>query len=147
MESLPEFLTFSSENITPSPSVVNESERDAEFPLVKDPSTVVGDPALDEVKNIPVIDFNAFIVQSRSLNAIHTKFVNVGAYQIFNYMPGVLFLKQGFRKFVLMDKTSFDKLAEARVRISSALENHTAAEQRKFDLENCPIKIRIRTVF
>lgn len=144
-----DYLNFPSET-TDTAAIVNEPVRDVsivEFPIVKETpieSTEMGKP---EVKHVPVIDFSAFLKRSYPLNVINTKFVNVGVYQIFNYTPGVLFLKQGYRRFILMDKGTFDKMIASSESISFALQCLGTVEQRRFSFEDCPIHIRIRTVF
>lgn len=141
--SLLEYLNFPS-GTTDTPAIVNEPVRDVEFPLRPIESTYTGEP---EVKHVPVIDFSAFLKRSYPLNVINTKFVNVGVYQIFNYMPGVLFLKQGYKRFILVDKSSFEKIIASSESISFALQNLGTVEQRRFNFEDCSIQIRIRSVF
>lgn len=141
--SLFEYLNFPS-GTTDTPAIGNEPVRDVEFPLRPIESTDTGEP---EVKHVPVIDFSAFLKRAYPLNVINTKFVNVGVYQIFNYMPGVLFLKQGYKRFILVDKSSFEKVIASSEGISFALQNLGTVEQRRFNFEDCSIQIRIRTVF
>lgn len=63
-------------------------------------------------KNIPTIDLTAFLRIFYPLNGIHTKCVHVGLYKQFNYEPGVLFVKQGHKDFVLLDQDMFRKLRQ-----------------------------------
>lgn len=147
--SLFEYLNFPSET-SDTLAIVNEPVRDVsivEFPIVKETPIESTETSEPEVKHVPVIDFSAFLKRSYPLNNINTKFVNVGVYQIFNYTSGVLFLKQGYRRFVLMDKATFDKVVASSESISFALKNLGTVEQRRFSFDDCSIHIRIRTVF
>lgn len=100
-----------------------------------------------EIKVKPKFDLTSFLRLIYPLNRIHTKFVHVGLYKQLNYRPGVLFLKQGHKRFIFMEADSFLKLAAALDAVSYALNNIEDVSTRKFGLLDCPVQVKIRIVF
>lgn len=104
-----------------------------EFPLVRDDGLV------------PSLDTTAFLRVMYNLNAIYSKFVTVGLFKEFDFRLGVLFHKQGNRKYVLMDRTQFAELDKEEPSITFALRNIKAIKKRKFDVSG--LKVIIRNIY
>lgn len=114
---------------------------------LQDPTQDVSKVELPLVKNIPTTDLTAFLRIVYPLNGIHTKFVHVGLYKQFNYEPGVLFVKQGHKDFVLLDKDMFRKLTQVTESIDFILQSTQNTNLKKnvartYDFADFQIKIK-----
>lgn len=146
MESLPEFLTFSSEatpveagEATPveaseaTPVEASEAANDVvEFPLVKRP---------------PLFDMTSFLADVYFLNYSKRKFVSAAIYKHFDYQPMVLLCRSGPQpQFVFIDGEGYWQLAEVTGVINHSLEHFGSTTNRSINLKDCGIWIKIKTV-
>lgn len=99
-----------------------------EFPLI-DKSAPHSD--LTAKPAVPQQDLTAFLKVMYNVNQIFSKFVTVGLFKEFDFHLGVLFHKQGNRKYVLLSHAQFCELQDAAASITYAVRNKI--EKRRFE--------------
>lgn len=110
-------------------------------------------PSHDEVKkkSIPIclcFDVSGLLQLMYPLNSNNSKFVSVGLFKELNYHPGILFFKQGIKRFILLDEVQFHELYtldEAIVRSINNTNTNVIART-KFQLFG-GVNINVKTIF
>lgn len=85
-------------------------------------------------------ELTSFLKVTYNLNPEFSKFVAVGLFKEFGYKVGILFYKQGMRKWVMLDQAQFINFQEQIYPISFSICNDV--KKRRFDVTGFDVVIR-----